>query len=263
MILTNSIHAPLILSFGAALLYSIIAFNGRFFNQKLRLVTWSLAWLLHAITIFYPLSSDNILFGFGPAISCTAWLVLFVYALESHTLPQLQSHFRLLLLAALAVLLAAFFPGKAVSSPDIFWQPVHWALGIASYSIFGVAIIHASLAIRAEKQLRKAMSPQTGLPLLTLERLTFHLSTLGFILLSLTLLMAIGLYYTHPRFDLKLNHKTLFSVLSWLVFAWVLAGRYFLGWRGPKALKLILLGGLFLFLSYIGSHFVQEVVLGR
>ena len=157
MILTNSIHAPLILSFGAALLYTIIAFNGRFFNQKLRLVTWTLAWLLHAITVFYPLSSDKILFGFGPAISCTAWLVLFVYALESHTLPQLQSHFRLLLLAALAVLLAAFFPGKAVSSPDIFWQPVHWALGIASYSIFGVAIIHASLAIRAEKQLRKAI----------------------------------------------------------------------------------------------------------
>lgn len=263
MILTNSIHAPLILSFGAALLYTIIAFNGRFFNQKLRLVTWTLAWMLHAITIFYPLSFSSVLFGFGPALSCTAWLVLLVYALESHTLPKLQSHFRLLLLAAMAVLIAAFFPGKVISPTDIFWQPVHWALGIASYSIFGVAIIHAALAIRAEKQLRKAITPQSGLPLLTLERLTFHLSTLGFVLLSLTILMAIGLYYTHPQFVLKLNHKTLFSLLSWLVFAWVLAGRYFLGWRGPKALKLILLGGLFLFLSYVGSHFVQEVILGR
>lgn len=263
MILTNSIHPILILSFGAALLYSIIAFKADFFLPKWRLAIWMLAWLMHGVAIFYPLTLSLVLFGFGPALSSTAWLVLLVYVLESHRLPQLQSYFKLLLIAVLAVLLAAFFPGKAISSPDDFWQPLHWALGIASYSVFGVAVIHAGLAIRTEQQLRKALTPGKGLPLLTLERLTFHLSTLGFVLLSLTLVMALGLYYVHPEFQLRLNHKTLFGLLSWVVFAIVLAGRFFLGWRGPKALKLILLGALFLFLSYVGSHFVQEVILKR
>lgn len=41
---------------------------------------------------------------------------------------------------------------------------------------------------RAEKQIRLAAAPQSGVPLLTLERFTFRFVTAGFVLLSATLL---------------------------------------------------------------------------
>jgi ABC-type uncharacterized transport system permease subunit len=59
------------------------------------------------------------------------------------------------------------------------------------------------------------------------------------------------------------NHKTVFSVLSWLTFAGLLLGRKRLGWRGPTAVRVLYLGSGLLLLSYAGSRFVLEVVLNR
>ncbi|MBZ0145025.1 MAG: cytochrome c biogenesis protein CcsA, partial [Rhodocyclaceae bacterium] len=62
---------------------------------------------------------------------------------------------------------------------------------------------------------------------------------------------------------LEFNHKTLFSILSWLIFAVLLTGRYVWGWRGRKALRWTLAGFATLLLAYIGSRFVLEVLLSR
>ena len=58
-------------------------------------------------------------------------------------------------------------------------------------------------------------------------------------------------------------HKTVFSVLAWLVFAGLLVGRARLGWRGAKAVRVLYLGSGLLLLGYAGSRFVLEVVLRR
>jgi ABC-type uncharacterized transport system permease subunit len=54
-----------------------------------------------------------------------------------------------------------------------------------------------------------------------------------------------------------------FSVLSWIAFAFLLLGRARFGWRGRKAVRFLYIGALLLLLSYVGSRFVLEVVLGR
>jgi ABC-type uncharacterized transport system permease subunit len=36
-----------------------------------------------------------------------------------------------------------------------------------------------------------------------------------------------------------------------------------MGWRGKKALRVLYTGAAFLLLSYVGSRFVLEVLLGR
>jgi ABC-type uncharacterized transport system permease subunit len=54
-----------------------------------------------------------------------------------------------------------------------------------------------------------------------------------------------------------------FGVLSWLTFGLLLAGRQLYGWRGRTALRWTLSGFVLLFLAYIGSRFVLEVLLGR
>jgi ABC-type uncharacterized transport system permease subunit len=52
-------------------------------------------------------------------------------------------------------------------------------------------------------------------------------------------------------------------VLSWLIFAWLLAGRWRDGWRGRTALRWTLSGFVMLLFAYVGSRFVLEVLLGR
>ena len=62
---------------------------------------------------------------------------------------------------------------------------------------------------------------------------------------------------------LKWDHKTAFSVLSWLVFAILLVGRARFGWRGKRAVHVLYIGSGLLLLAYVGSRFVLEVILGR
>jgi ABC-type uncharacterized transport system permease subunit len=100
-------------------------------------------------------------------------------------------------------------------------------------------------------------------PLLTMEKLLFRIIWAGFILLTLTL--ASGVIFSEELFGkaARLNHKTVFGVLSWIIFAALLGGRQVYGWRGRVAVRWTLAGFLMLVLAYIGSKFVLEVILGR
>jgi len=223
------------------------------------------AWLLHGLSLGEGLLGVPPRFGFAPALSMTVWLVLTVYALESRLFPQLKAHWALAGLGSAAVALALVFPGTTyhlVASP---WLPLHWALGIASYGLFAAAVVHAWLMTRSERSMRLAESDSTGVPLLTLERLTFRFVEAGFVLLSATLL--VGWLFAEqlygPGLAWKWSHKTVFSVLAWLTFAGLLTGRARLGWRGLKAVRLLHLGSGLLLLSYAGSRFVLEVILNR
>lgn len=250
---------------GAALAYSTLALAGSRLGAGAIRGLLLLAWLLHAATLAEGLLGEPPRFGFAPAISITVWLMLTVYAIESRLFPQLQAHGALAGLGSAAVILALIFPGTtyhAISSP---WLPLHWALGLASYGLFAVAVVHAWLMTRSERQMRSATRIESGVPLMTLERLTFRFVEAGFVLLSATLLVgwlfAENLY--GPRLTGLWNHKTVFSVLSWLVFAGLLIGRARLGWRGQKAVRVLYLGSGLLLLGYAGSRFVLEVVLRR
>lgn len=224
-----------------------------------------LAWLLHALTLAVSFLGAAPRFGFAPALSGTAWLVLAVYGVERQVFPQLRVGPILALLGGLAVLLAALFPGTALHESKSAWLPLHWLLGIASYGLFAAAVVQAWLMRRAEKSMRSGASLATGVPLLTLERLTFRFVGAGFVLLSATL--AAGLLFSESLYGTgkawHWDHKTVFSVLSWAAFAVLLLGRARFGWRGRKAVRMLYIGSGLLLLSYVGSRFVLEVVLGR
>jgi ABC-type uncharacterized transport system permease subunit len=206
-------------------------------------------------------------FGFATALSTTTWLVLAVYAVEHRSLGWPSVRRALALAAALTCLLAWLFPGQPHPNSSSPWAPVHWMLGFASYGLFGVALLHAALLRRAERSLRAKpgvgagrmpAGQVLGIPLLRLERLTLRFAAVGFVILSLTLLL--GAWFAHPwRWD----HKTVFSVLSWVVFAVLLVGRARFGWRGRQAIGWLTAGSTLLLLAYVGSRFVFEVLLHR
>jgi len=250
---------------GAALAYAALALAASRLSVSGIRGLLLLAWLLHIVMLAEGLLGEPPRFGFAPAMSITVWLMLTVYAIESRLFPQLQAHGALAGLGSAAVILALAFPGTtyhAIASP---WLPLHWALGLASYGLFAVAVVHGWLMTRSERLMRSATPVEATVPLMTLERLTFRFVQAGFVLLSATLmvgwLFAETLY--GPRLTGLWNHKTIFSVLSWLVFAGLLVGRARLGWRGRKAVRVLYLGSGLLLLGYAGSRFVLEVILRR
>jgi ABC-type uncharacterized transport system permease subunit len=61
----------------------------------------------------------------------------------------------------------------------------------------------------------------------------------------------------------RLDHKLVLSIGSWALFAALLAGRHWQGWRGRRATRWLYAGALVLLLAYAGTRFVTEVLLGR
>ncbi|HWR93192.1 MAG TPA: cytochrome c biogenesis protein CcsA, partial [Desulfobacterales bacterium] len=91
----------------------------------------------------------------------------------------------------------------------------------------------------------------------------FRLILIAFILLTLTL--ASGILFSEALFGrpLVFDHKTVFAIASWVIFAALLAGRRLYGWRGRTALRWTLAGFVALMLAYVGTRFVLEVILSR
>ncbi len=227
-----------------------------------------IGWLAHALAIVFDAAAVGMpqpgaRFGFAPALSVTLWMVLAVYMIESRFLPLLGVRRVLAVLGALAVLLALAFPGESRPQVASLWAPLHWVLGIASYGLFGAAVLHAAMLSRADRQMRglRPGAPGAvgaGMPLLRLERLTFQFVAAGFVVLTVALLL--GAWFAVPwRWD----HKTVFSLLGWCVFAGLLTGRRAFGWRGPQATRWLYAGAGLLLLAYVGSRFVMEVMLQR
>ena len=266
MILPSTFDWAMGLTLLTAIAYALPALlSARMGASLARRCLW-LAWLLHGAGLVLGLTGETPRFGFAPAMSVTVWWVLTAYAVESQYFPQLRARWAMAALGSAAVALAWYFPGQALHVSSSFWLPLHWALGIASYGMFAAAVIHAALMSRAEKEIRMGNENQSGLPLLTLERLMFRFIFLGFVLLTLTLIAGIVFgeqLYGAAGAVWKWDHKTVFSLLSWITFAVLLFGRYQFGWRGRRAVRVLYTGSALLLLAYAGSRFVLEVILDR
>ena len=252
-----------ILAIAAAIAYALPALATQHLQETGARRCLRLAWALHALFLGWGLLGEFPRFGFAPALSITAWLVLTVYVVEQQLYPQLSSRWPLSIMGSLAVLLAVVFPGSPLHVDASPWLPLHLALGIASYGLFAAAVVHAALMGHAERQMRQGADHDGGLPLLTLERLTFRFVGAGFVLLTATL--AAGWFFGEQLYGKSWvwNHKSVFSLLSWIAFAVLLFGRNRFGWRGQSAVRVLYIGAIFLLLAYVGSRFVAEVLLER
>jgi len=210
---------------------------------------------------------EELRFGFAQALSVMMLLVVALYWIESlfYSLDGMEP--LVLPLAAVTCPLPAFFPGLA-SSATYAQAPefkIHLALAMIAYSLFVIALLHATLMAVAERQLhlKSAFAVINLPPLLTLEKLLFRVIAAAFVFLTLTL--ATGIAFSESIFGraLRADHKTVFAILAWLTFGLLLAGRRLYGWRGRTALRWTLTGFVLLVLAYVGSRFILEVVLQR
>lgn len=147
--------------------------------------------------------------------------------------------------------------------PD--WQvQSHVVLSLFSYGLFTLAALLALLMRLQEKSIRTGR-PGRFLrlmpPLIAAEQAMFACIGLGFAMLSLAIFS--GLVFVENLLAQHLVHKTVLSLLGWLVFATLLFGRWRFGWRGQTAAAWTLAGFGLLLLAYFGTRIVLETVLGR
>jgi ABC-type uncharacterized transport system permease subunit len=232
--------------------------------------------MLHSYLLYANLfEATELRFGFSQAMSVTLWLTVLIYWVESTIYDVKGMQALVLPLAAACALLPAFFPGPETPAyTQTFAFRIHLLVAMLAYSLFTIAALHATLMTVLERRLHggrhsgpageSLAGPWASLPpLMTLEALLFRILTLGFVLLSLTLIS--GFVFSEELFGkaARLNHKTVFGVISWIIFAALLVGRHGWGWRGRTALRWTLAGFAALLLAYVGSMFVLEVILGR
>lgn len=226
------------------------------------------ALLAHGAALHVSLFPDaEMHFGFGVALSLMVWLAICFYWVETLYTRLDGLHAVVLPAGVIASLLPALFPGEHIltnaTSPAF---RAHFIVAMLAYSLFTLAALHAMLMAVAERQLHHARFSRVLAnlpPLLTMEALLFRLIGIAFILLTLTLLS--GVMFSESLFGkaFRIDHKTVFAVVSWLLFGALLYGRHAWGWRGRKALRWTLAGFVALMLAYVGSRFVIEVLLHR
>ena len=231
-----------------------------------------LALVLHgSIVLDYTSQAGFMRFGFAYALSIMWFLTLAVYGMIRWIYPRaVEEHLFLSLpLGALFVLLPLWFGGRTLivaSSSLVF----HIILSMLTSALFMIGMIQAGIIFFQEKYLHdphhlvaKFSFLSTLPPIITMEEWLYKILAVGFVLLSITLIS--GGWFSEEIFGRPWlwEHKTIFGLLSWLVFMVIVGGHFVYGWRGRTILRATWTGISFLLLSYIGSYFVLEVILRR
>jgi len=227
------------------------------------------ALVLHAMLLYRRVfTPEGLDLGVGNAISLLVWLTVLIYWLAGLAFTGLSAILGMMAPVALvAVLVQAALPsGHFIGYADRPMFTLHFGIAMLAYSLFIVATVHALVMLAEEKWLHRGVLPpflKTLPPLLEMEALLFRMLLAAFVLLTLTLVS--GVFFSEQLFGrpFKANHKTIFGFISWAIFAGLLAGHYFRGWRGRKAVYWTLAGFTALLLAYVGSKVVLELILQR
>lgn len=170
----------------------------------------------------------------------------------------------LILLAALTELPMGA-PGDTGPAVALAWQVrAHITIALLSYGMLTVGTIVALYALAQERRLQAAKISAINhlfAPLETTEKLLFGVAAAGFA--GLTLAIVSGSSFVHDLMAQHLAHKFALSILAWLVFGILLAGRHFKGWRGKRAVHLYLGGFALLCLAYFGSRLILQDIFHR
>lgn len=138
----------------------------------------------------------------------------------------------------------------------------HIILSLLAYSVLTIASLLALQLAYLDYRLKHHKLSLTSIkmpPIMTLEKSLFQFIFIGFILLSGTLLT--GFIFLEDMFTQGKAHKSILSMIAWIIYAIILWGHYKRGWRGRLMVYITIISSSLLTLAYFGSRFVREVIL--
>jgi ABC-type uncharacterized transport system permease subunit len=225
-----------------------------------------LALLLHAVISWNSVIQDGgVNLGFYK-VSALIFLVINVACISSLARRPLQNLLVVLFpLSAVAVLVATFAPDTSAVVSDLSGgMLLHISSSILAYAVLSLAAFQSALLAVQDHQLKHRHTRgiiQILPPLQLMESMLFELLWIGVSLLSISIVS--GFVFIDDIFAQSLVHKTVLTLIAWLLFSVLLWGHYQLGWRSRTAVRLTLAGFALLMLAFFGSKLVLELVLHR
>jgi ABC-type uncharacterized transport system permease subunit len=234
-------------------------------GPRLPMITFA-AVALHGVLLYAGVITDSGLhLGFFDAASLVAWVAALLLMIGAMRRPLDNLGLLVLPLAALLIVPSVIWPdSRPLVSERNLGTEVHVVVSVLAFALLTIAACQSMLLAYQEQRLsRKRPGGLMHLlpPLKIQEELLFQLIALGFFLLTLSL--ATGVAFVADMLAQHLAHKTVLSVIAWLIFAVLLWGRWRHGWRGRTAVRLSLAGFVFLGLAYFGTKLVLELILER
>jgi len=238
-------------------------------DRKARVILFAgLGLIFHAAVLYQNIfPGQGLHMGFYNTLSLMSWVILLLVILIAVIRPAENLTVIFLPVTAVSMLLELAFNVEhrviLVDSSAIGLR-LHILLSIGAYALLCIAAVQSLVLALQEYQLRHKHPVQAMRllpPMQTMEELLVQLLAIGFFLLSLSL--ATGLVFVHDIMQQHLAHKTVLSILAWLLFGVVLLGRWLRGWRGRTLIRWILGGFILLMLAYFGSKLVLELILQR
>ncbi len=222
--------------------------------------------LLHALVLYFNLHTDQgINLAFFQAVSLAGWTIALVTLVSAFGKPVENLAIFMFPFIAAAVLIAGFSESSMLFKTGASWKlGLHVLTSLLAWSMFAIASVQALLLWVQDRHLHNRQPGgfiRALPPLQTMESLLFEFITIGLLLLTGSLVT--GFLFLEDMFAQHLVHKTVLSLVAWVIFAVLLWGRYRFGWRGRKALKWTIGGFLVLLLAYFGSKAVLELILQR
>ncbi|WP_428242412.1 cytochrome C assembly family protein [Gynuella sp.] len=247
-------------------LQSLKLFRKSDYSKSVILMVTGIASALHLVAATQEIITDKgIDLGFFNVASLIAWMftILLTFSSVKKSLDNLL--IALLPISMLSVLLAGFMPSAYIPRQD--FDPgilAHILVSILAYSILTIGAANAGILLYQHKRL-KSHHPRRmiwGLPpLQTLERLLFEITVLGMVALTASILS--GLLFVEDMFAQHLIHKTVLTIIAWILYSILLYGHFVKGWRGQTAARWSLTAFFFLIIAFFGTKFVLELILHR
>jgi ABC-type uncharacterized transport system permease subunit len=211
------------------------------------------------------LQANRFNFSLISTASMVSALVALLLLLASLTKPVEKLGIVIFPLAAIMLGLDLCFPEKLRSLQTYNWEMgTHILSSIIAFSLLNIAALQAVLLAIQERQLKNHQPKKfiLHLPALqTMESLLFQMIAMGLLFLSVSLIS--GMFFINDLFAQHLVHKTILSMIAWLIFSALLLGRWRYGWRGKTAIRWTIAGFILLLLAYFGSKLVLEIILHR
>lgn len=260
---------PSIASALAALFYCLSAFL--IFKQLgsaggkrwIALVPATLAVMLQAAALnLVIIRPEGLNLGFFASLSLISWLIS-IQILLSSLYRRIESLGIVVFpISGVAGLVASLHYSDTLVITSNQAIQSHIMISVIAYSLITLGAFQAGLLAYQDRSIRQH-SPGGFIrflpPLHDMEVLLFQFLLFGFLCLSASLLT--GFFYLEDIFSQQLVHKTVLSIVGWILLAVLLFGRFRFGWRGKIAIRWTLSAFGFLMLAYFGSKLVLEFIL--
>ena len=233
-------------------------------------------WLVSAVAVAGPLAWSIVLLSgaWRTGLSTSLWVtiaaVMVLYGVLAAMTREVWRLAPLLLPYLILLGVVAAIWGQAPERPlaaqaPLAWIEAHILFSVLTYGVLTLAAV-AGVAVFLQERAMKNRRPTRVTALLpsvaAAENMQVRLLIATEIVLGLGLATGMASQYLETGTLLEISHKTLLSIVAFLVIGALLIIHFRTGMRGRRASRYILIAYLMVTLGYPGVKFVTDVVIG-